>query len=707
MKNQIIFGFITITLGLFSCERDPVNLPVNLRDVVVPADFSWSNVYNNRLTISMANTSNLAIEGRVLQLLDPNGIIIEQGVVKDGKVQFNTDIPYRSGSMTLFFPMTRKRQEIPVSPGQRTITFNIGTGPEMALYKSGGTSPSCDDGCGQVFSGNLTNLEIKTDGVYCLTGNLNGGLTITKNVTLRICGTANITWSSISTNKTVKIIVTTTGSLTSSSFYLSGTNHSLENYGTISLNNWLDVKSTLDNHGTMEVKGLEVLTNGHLTNYNTFTSNGEINVSGQITNNKTLTIKGSTYNLNISYGGLVTNNCRFEVPRNLNSNGGIVSNGYFHVGGFFYGESRGTLKLGNEGMFHCTNFQPNCAISCTAAGGFGAIKVDGITNLDAKTSFTGHIDLCDANGIDANWGATVGTNVTYCEVYVPVTSCNPEGVGTPKVQDADKDGIVDDEDEFPDDATRAFKRAEPYSGYKIWAFEDLWPSTGDYDFNDLVLSTRIVYTLGPDRRPVEAEVQVSVRALGAGLNNGIGLQFLGENVPLSNYITSVEGSKVTLDPATNRTIVVSDDIKSDLKPFYNNNGVGPKNSPQDFSFMVTFSGSQVTGRTSLYSDFFLYRTADRSHEIHIAGMPGTTVASTDKYGTSEDATNPSKGYWYKTRNGIPWGLTLVILESEWHHPIEKISILEAFPDFREWAVSVGNDNPEWYRKGVYEKCFHF
>jgi LruC domain-containing protein len=52
-------------------------------------------------------------------------------------------------------------------------------------------------------------------------------------------------------------------------------------------------------------------------------------------------------------------------------------------------------------------------------------------------------------------------------------------------------------------------------------------------------------------------------------------------------------------------------------------------------------------------------------------------------------------------------MTLITLGEEWTNPVEKTPILQAFPEFRDWAVSGGKQNREWHKKGVYEKCFHF
>ena len=707
MRYTIFISLSILALFCTHCTKDPVVPTNNVKDLSVPTDFEWANHRSGTLAIQVINPSNFTIENRVIQLLDQESRIISQGVIQGGKAQIHADVLSTASALSLFFPMTRARMSIPNIKNIQSVNFDITPPTEAIPLKTGGSSPSCDQGCTQVFSGNLSTLEIKSEGTFCLTGTLTGGLSITKNATLRICGTANISWVNISSNRQVNIIVTSTGTLNSSGFYLESNNHTLENYGTVNLNNWYNIKTTLRNYGNMTVKGMEVKSTGILQNYHTFTSNGEVNIYGQVLNESTFTISGNSYNLNIESSGVLNNQCKFTVPRNLNTVGRIVNSGYLRVAGTVYAESQGTIELGNLGMLHCHTFQPNCQISCTDPNGYGSIKVDAVTNLDSKTQFTGSIDLCDANGIDNNWGATVGSNVTNCAVYIPVNGCNPEGIGSPPVQDADKDGIVDDEDQFPEDPARAFLLNEPYVGYKLWAFEDLWPSTGDYDFNDLVLSTRIQYTLGPDMKPVSANAEVLVKALGAGLNNGIALHFLNSDNLAGSIIKTVSGSSVVTDPAEPGCIIISNDIKQALKPFYNNNGVGPRGTPQAYRFDISFDPGRVAANMNLSGDFFLFRTSNRSHEIHVAGNPASPAADLNLFGTSEDGSNPDRNYWYKTTNGIPWGLTLILTDEEWNHPVEKKSILEAYPDFRDWAISGGKNNTNWHQKGVYENCFHF
>ncbi|MGL5317223.1 MAG: LruC domain-containing protein, partial [Bacteroidales bacterium] len=89
--------------------------------------------------------------------------------------------------------------------------------------------------------------------------------------------------------------------------------------------------------------------------------------------------------------------------------------------------------------------------------------------------------------------------------------------------DYDEDGIIDYEDEYPLDGSLAYSVHYPAHGaWGSLAFEDLWPSQGDYDMNDLVCDYNIVHYLNPQNKVVRADGVIQVRASGANSQNGFG-----------------------------------------------------------------------------------------------------------------------------------------------------------------------------------------
>ena len=119
-------------------------------------------------------------------------------------------------------------------------------------------------------------------------------------------------------------------------------------------------------------------------------------------------------------------------------------------------------------------------------------------------------------------------------------------------EDIDGDGVIDAEDDYPQDPLRAMNNFFPASGKGTLAFEDLWPSKGDYDLNDLVVDYSFKTITNSSNKLVETYATFVLRACGAVLENGFGFQLASNNIPASaikatgmkltnNYITLSAG----------------------------------------------------------------------------------------------------------------------------------------------------------------------
>src|SRR5690606_19731634 len=87
------------------------------------------------------------------------------------------------------------------------------------------------------------------------------------------------------------------------------------------------------------------------------------------------------------------------------------------------------------------------------------------------------------------------------------------------VVDSDSDGIPDELDQFPNDATRATTVRFPASGHETVAFEDLFPKQGDADFNDFVVRTVHEEDLDGLGRIARIRGSYTHMAKGAGYNH--------------------------------------------------------------------------------------------------------------------------------------------------------------------------------------------
>ena len=261
--------------------------------------------------------------------------------------------------------------------------------------------------------------------------------------------------------------------------------------------------------------------------------------------------------------------------------------------------------------------------------------------------------------------------------------------------DADGDGIPDDEDDDPGNGEVSFISYFPTSGKQVVAFEDLWPSVGDFDFNDLTMSNKVKISKDQNFNLLSADFVVSIDAIGANIHNGIGLILYDDdgNAFNSNIISSVSGD-VSVDPSNLNGLILTNDVFEAIDEYYQNNGTGPTLIPDTLKFTVNFNNNA----TDFIPELYMFRSGNRSHEIHRSGFPITNTMNQSIFNTVNDAGN------FKTANGIPWGLEIII-DGHYKSPLEKVDMLGAYPQFEAWATSGGTQNQNWYLAPVATKVF--
>ncbi len=272
--------------------------------------------------------------------------------------------------------------------------------------------------------------------------------------------------------------------------------------------------------------------------------------------------------------------------------------------------------------------------------------------------------------------------------------------------DCDNDGVSDESDDFPCDASRAVRNT--YTG--TLAYEDLWPSQGDYDFNDMVVDYEIDHILNGANRLVEIEADWTVRAVGAGYENGFGFTFDGLN---PNVISSVSGHNLSKNLITNAsnglesgqssaTIITFDNV-FDVMPnpgtAFINTVVGETSaSPVTVSQLITFTSPQVQAHVGLPPyNAFIFVNGDRGREVHLADKAPTDLADANNFGLHADATDVNAGYTYKTANGLPWAINI---SESFDYPVEYTPVNEAYLNFTNWATSGGSTNTDWFTDAI-------
>jgi LruC domain-containing protein len=290
------------------------------------------------------------------------------------------------------------------------------------------------------------------------------------------------------------------------------------------------------------------------------------------------------------------------------------------------------------------------------------------------------------------------TNAVYAAD--PGNGCQP----IVTVADADNDGVADDRDAFPNDPNKAFQVYSNAGGYGSVAFEDLWPAQGDYDFNDLVTDYRIEYILDAANEVVEMNVAVYVRAVGAGIINGLGIEF--PSIATASAV-SVSGSSITDNyialaasgaeaGQSNLVIIPFDNAESVINrnggAFYNTSTGQTEGISDSIKVKVVLNGG-VTLTDATYLNPFVIKDRVRGQEIHLADYPPTDLADLTLFGTGDDDSDPNSGRYYKTVNNYPWAIATPV---KFTYPSEKKDIVNAHNKFAAWAQSSGNNFADWY-----------
>jgi len=272
--------------------------------------------------------------------------------------------------------------------------------------------------------------------------------------------------------------------------------------------------------------------------------------------------------------------------------------------------------------------------------------------------------------------------------------------------DCDNDGVSDESDDFPCDASRAVRNT--FTG--TLAYEDLWPSQGDYDFNDMVVDYEIDHILNGSNLLVEVEADWTVRAVGAGFHNGFGWSFDGLN---PNVIASVSGQDLnegiisnsangTESGQTDAVIISFDDVFNVLpnpgSKFVNTIEGEPFVAPQTISNKVTFTSPQQQSLVGLppYNPF-IFTDATRGNEVHLVNKMPTDLADNSKFGTMADATDVNAESTYKTESGLPWAIHI---SESFDYPKEYTPVNEAYLNFASWATSGGASNADWFTDAI-------
>lgn len=271
--------------------------------------------------------------------------------------------------------------------------------------------------------------------------------------------------------------------------------------------------------------------------------------------------------------------------------------------------------------------------------------------------------------------------------------------------DTDSDGVRDIDDAYPSDPTRTTVVRLPESGRRSLAFEDLYPSLGDADYNDAVIAYSYEYVKDAEGLIVDLMGEYLLLARGAALDHEFGVHFPGIPLAATGTVTSER-----IDSDDNNTRVLSGALSladvvaagSRITVFPSTTGSLPPLAGEEFTNVQGVVERQAAGaRVIIHFDTPV-------SEQDLGSLPFDPYLSFIKFGLRADihlpgvSGFPERHNWFPTEtgasaflddNGYPWALDL---EQSWRFPLERKEIWKGFPDFNTWVAAGGASARTWH-----------
>ena len=258
--------------------------------------------------------------------------------------------------------------------------------------------------------------------------------------------------------------------------------------------------------------------------------------------------------------------------------------------------------------------------------------------------------------------------------------------------------------------TQVIRNATNYT----FAFEDNWPTYGDFDLNDIVATIdKVTFAQHEDGSVGTYTLNGTLQAVGASKKLGLGIQFLGfaasNVVELKGIVEGVTSNSTPLSFEANQSnpvIIICNDAhrfigNSENDRSYVNtlaNNSNNKNGAK-FEISIEFRKGAVQPKDLNINQldvFAISKEADtktKRIEIHIAGHAPTDLGNTKLFGQGNDQSSVEEQRYYLSSENLAWG---IVIPTDFAWPLEYKNIKDVYTDFVSWVTTGGKENKDWY-----------
>jgi len=473
------------------------------------------------------------------------------------------------------------------------------------------------------------------------------------------------------------------------------------NYGSASLSKMETKNNTLYvNYGTLTADKADI-TNGNFTNYGVATIQNLSSTTNStvVRNEGTLTVQNATLTnatleavCHTVINSLTTNGATISVAQ-----GALLNLDKLDAGGTKINLAAASiLDVKTLAKF---NSQASTMQGPSSGQALARLKKVDVNNQWMAITYGGNLEIACSDHTANPQGSTFyvvnspAKIVPYDKstVIISGTSCNAGGNNAAGGN--------------PTDQTVTEVKLGTYS----YAFEDNWPSIGDYDMNDFVVDVVITKVQNAANKVTKVKLSNKIRSVGAKNRLAAAIQLdgvlatnvksvkysntnlVGQNLPLgSNGVESNQKyAVITICDDAHRAFGISDTQFISTE----NGSYQPVKSEITIEFTTPLDNFTFADLNSFIVTNG-YKVSSRS-EIHLVGYKGT-----DKMNKALVESQTSKGRLsandpFKSSKGEPWGLCVPV---SFVYPNEYKKITGVYPKFEGWALSGGSQNLDWYLK---------
>lgn len=242
-------------------------------------------------------------------------------------------------------------------------------------------------------------------------------------------------------------------------------------------------------------------------------------------------------------------------------------------------------------------------------------------------------------------------------------------------------------------------------GWVTLAYEDLYPSIGDGDYNDMVVRYHVEENYNAEQELETIRLQFEPLARGAGYNHSFNLSLDGE-IDNSNNISAITNPAFIGDALISVTYNQSDggshtfkniDREDDISIFHNTRSTltGFANVYPDQEWM---NAKLTTTVDIILASPELNTYSDRGDESLLWYRPFLSVNNTN---LDIDLADINQADGMLDGSGNPFGL---LIPHNWEWPLERVNINEAYPLFSAYTNWLNGDSAalsqqaeQWYR----------